>query len=244
MVVKPLRIVVCEDSPAERGALHAMLEAALACRRIHGEVVCLSSGEEMLVHLADEVFPINFLDIYMNRVTGMEVARAIRARNEQAAVVFTTTSTEHLAEGYTVGALHYLIKPYESEAVDVALDRCLRMVNAGERFIEVTTGGEKRKLLLSHIQYAESQNKSCVITLREESLRVYLRMDELLSMLDDARFLRCHKSFAVNLDCIARMDGPDFVMKNGCAIPVRREDRARMRVLYQNYNFEKIRRGH
>ena len=237
-----LKIAICEDNESEKEELRALLEAELTRRRVVAEIVCFSSGEKMLHAMGDAVFPINFLDIYMEKLTGMELAREIRARDDNTTIVFTTSSPEFLAEGFDVGAVHYLIKPYQNEAVFTALDRCLRIVGNNERFIEVLSGGERCKLLLSQIRCIESQDKNCLIYLENEVLRVYTRLNDLRVQLDETRFLHCHKSFIVNLDHTAHIKGGDFVMKSGKLVPIRREDRAAVRELYQSYNFEKVRR--
>jgi DNA-binding LytR/AlgR family response regulator len=221
-----------------------MLEAELARRRIDGEVVPFGSGEAMLEAMRDEAFSVSFLDIYMDKVTGVEVAREIRRRDRDAAIVFTTSSRDHMAEGFDLGAAHYLLKPYTQEAVKAALDRCLRAVGATERFVEVTVSRESRRVLLSKIKWIESQDKSCVLRLPDEDLRVYRRLDELLSLISDSRFLRCHRSFAVNLDHAAYVKDNDFVMKDGSLVPIRREGRAQIKVLFEDYCFEKQRKGY
>ena len=201
-----LKIAVCEDETSERDALRNMLETEIGLRRIEAEISTFASGEDMLIAMRDEIYPISFLDIYMGTVTGIEVAKEIRSRDENAVIVFTTISREHMAEGYDVGAVHYLVKPYSKESVRIALDRCLRVTGTRERFIEVMAGGEKRKLFLSKILWAESLDKKCVICFQAEEkappehLRVYMRLDELLSIIDDPSFLRSHRSFIVNLD--------------------------------------------
>ncbi|MDR1530673.1 MAG: LytTR family DNA-binding domain-containing protein [Clostridiales bacterium] len=239
-----MKIAICEDKQNERDALGDMLKAEIDRRRIAGEVVLFSSGEAMLKAMRGETFPVNFLDIYMDKITGVEVASEIRSRDKEAAIVFTTSSRDHMTEGFDLGAVHYLLKPYTREAVEAALDRCLRVAGAAERFVELTANRENRKVFLAKIGWIESQDKSCVLRLPNESLRVYTRLDELLSLISDSRFLRCHRSFAVNLDHAAYVKGNDFVMKDGSLVPIRREGRARIKELFEDYCFEKQRRGY
>jgi DNA-binding LytR/AlgR family response regulator len=239
-----LKIAICEDKQKERDALRDMLEAEIDRHRISATVVLFGSGEAMLKAMRVETFSVNFLDIYMDKVTGVEVAREIRSRDKDAAIVFTTSSRDHMAEGFDLGAVHYLLKPYTREAVKAALDRCLRAARAVERFVEVTTNRENRRVFLSKIEWIESQDKSCILRLPSESLRVYTRLDELLSLISDSRFLRCHRSFAVNLDFAAHVKDNDFVMKDGSLVPIRREERAQIKELFENYCFEKQRKGY
>jgi DNA-binding LytR/AlgR family response regulator len=237
-----LKIAICEDEQSEREALRDLLEAEIDQRRIDGEVVVFASGEAMLEAMRSEVFSINFLDIYMGGITGVELAQRIRARDKEAAIVFTTSSREHMAQGFELGVAHYLIKPYTQAAVTVALDRCLRTTQVVERFVEVTTNRENRRVFLAHIIWAESQDKSCVLQTTDESLRVYMRLDELLALINDARFLRCHRSFVVNLDHAVCVRNSDFVMADGSRIPIRREDRVKIKKLFEDYCFAKQRK--
>jgi DNA-binding LytR/AlgR family response regulator len=69
-----------------------------------------------------------------------------------------------------------------------------------------------------------------------------MRLDELLSLISDSRFLRCHRSFIVNLDHAAYVKDNDFVMKDGSLVPIRREGRAQIKELFEDYCFEKQRR--
>ena len=238
-----MRIAICEDLENERKNLYALLSAELDSRKIDGEIFVFKSGEEMLEAMKEEVFDINFLDIYMDKVTGMEVAGEIRTRDEFAAIVFTTTSLEHMADGFSVGAIHYLVKPYTKKDASIALDRCLHIVGMPEKFIEVNVGGDKRKLLLKQILWAEAQNKSCVIRLPDESVRIYIKLNELLNMLNDVQFLHCHRSYVVNLDHVSGVKGNDFLMRDGAIVPIRREDKVKFKQTLQNYNFKKLRGG-
>jgi DNA-binding LytR/AlgR family response regulator len=239
----PLKVAICEDNKKERDALCGMLRAEIERRRIVATVVLFASGEAMLKAMREETFHVNFLDIYMDKITGVEVAREIRSRDKDAAIVFTTSSSDHMAEGFDLGAVHYLLKPYTREAVKAALDRCLRAVHAVERFVELTANRENRKVLLSKIMWIESQDKSCVLRLPNEDLRVYARLDELLTLISDPCFLRCHRSYAVNLDYAAYVKDNDFVMKDGTLVPIRREGRAGIKKLFEDYCFEKQRKG-
>ena len=238
-----MKIAICEDLKSEQDSLFCLLSADLANRKIEGEIVIFDSGEALLRAMQTEVFPINFLDIYMDKITGVEVARKIRAKSKKAAIVFTTTSLDHMAEGFDVGASHYLVKPYNPDDAHAALERCLNAIGISERFIEVTADREKRKLLLSQILWIESQNKSCIIRLPNESLRVNTGLAELLELIDDAQFWQCQRSYAVNLDHVSRVKGGDFVMQNGYLIPIRREYRAGAKQILQDYNFQKLRGG-
>ena len=58
-----LKIAVCDDETSERDALRNMLETEIGLRRIDAEISTFASGEDMLIAMRDEIYPISFLDI-------------------------------------------------------------------------------------------------------------------------------------------------------------------------------------
>ena len=238
-----MEIAICDDRAADRALLAEYLEAALETRRLDYTLRAFSGGEEMLSAMGQVPYKINFLDIYMRGMSGVELARRIAGRDPKAAIVFTTTSPDYMAEGFQVGAVHYLVKPFTAQAVDQALERCLRLVGRSERYLELLVNRVPRRVLFSQVLYAESQNRYCAINTPGQVLKAYMRLDELQGQLDDVRFLRCHRSFLVNMDHIAGVLDYDFVLDSGARVPIRREERLRIKTAFEEYLFEKNRRG-
>ena len=78
--------------------------------------------------------------------------------------------------------------------------------------------------------------------LKTEDVRSYIHLDELQQLLSDPRFLRCHRSFLINMDLVNRVDKNFFYTIDDAEIPMRQAERARMRENYESYLFEKMRR--
>lgn len=235
-------ISVCDDDEKERKILAAYLLKAVKKYNLSYRVVTFKSGEELLDFIEKgKSCPINFLDIFMHGVNGVELAEKILQKNQNAAVVFTTTSPDFMAEGFQLGVVHYLVKPIMYHHIETALNRCLRYVGKAERYIELSVDREIRKILFSRIVYVEFQNRYCLIHTEDGVLKSYLRLSDLEKKLTDPRFLRCHRSFLVNLDYVSSMSGYSFILADGCSVPVRREERASMKLKFENYYFEKSR---
>lgn len=80
-------------------------------------VLEFSSGEGLLRWVENHPGELNliFLDMEMGQLDGMETARRLRQIEESLPLVFVTGYTEHVFEGYTVGALGYLLKPVRED---------------------------------------------------------------------------------------------------------------------------------
>ena len=194
-----MRIAVCDDLHQDCEKLRDSLKSVLVQRRIAGDISLFHSGEELLGQLSRAPFDAYFLDIYMAGLSGVETAYRIRERQPGAVLVFTTTSADHMADGFDVGAVHYLMKPVTIQAVDSALERCLRLMKNQDSYISLTVDRTEKPVLLSAIRYVESHERQCRITTQSAVLTPYIRIGDLEAMLDN-RFLRCHRSFLINMD--------------------------------------------
>ena len=94
-------------------------------------VLEFSSGEGLLRWVENHPGELNliFLDMEMGQLDGMETARRLRQIEESLPLVFVTGYTEHVFEGYTVGALGYLLKPVrEDQLKEVLMLQLQRML--------------------------------------------------------------------------------------------------------------------
>ena len=122
-----MKIAIVDDSSLDRDFLKNGLEIIFEERNIENlEIQEFSSGEELLNYLREnpsDFFHIIFMDIYMEDLTGVETAKAIRKTDEQVKIVFITTSNEFASESYEVKAEDYLIKPFNKERLEKTLER-------------------------------------------------------------------------------------------------------------------------
>ena len=65
------------------------------------------------------------------------------------------------------------------------------------------------------------------------------RLEELEEQLADTDFVRCHKSYLVNLDEIRRFRRTEFVMRNGERIPISRNFQETVKTKFMNWAKEK-----
>jgi CheY-like chemotaxis protein len=111
---EPVSILLVDDQPEGLLALEATL-APLGQR-----LVLAKSGREALRHLLTGDFAVILLDVVMPEMDGFETAQLIRERerSRDTPILFLTAlSRGQLPEmrGYAVGAVDYLLKPYEPE---------------------------------------------------------------------------------------------------------------------------------
>src|SRR5580704_8374977 len=111
---EPVKILLVDDQADN------LLSAGAVLETLGEEVVKAESGREALRHLLDSDFAVIVLDVMMPEMDGFETAALIRQRerSRHTPIIFLTAlgrSEEHIKQGYTLGAVDYLGKPFVPE---------------------------------------------------------------------------------------------------------------------------------
>ncbi len=215
-----ISVMICEDLEEERMALGRMVRACCKERQIDLALEFSASGEEILDRFRTTRWDIVFLDIYMGKVSGADAARAIRGSDHDCALVFATTSREHGLLSYELQISDYLLKPFARQDVEAALDWILREKEDRFRTLTIRTEWESETIRLRDIQYIEVLHHTAVLHLPDGIRRTRRGLRELEAELEGGSFLRCHRSFLVNLDHVANALPGAFEMGNGDRVPI------------------------
>lgn len=220
-----MRVAIVDDNAADRDWLAVQVEALLARRGLEGAVFPFPDGVRFLAAARRERFALAFLDVYMEGRDGVSTAEALRDFDPDCLLVFSTSSPDHALDGYRVRAVQYLLKPYDTAALEGAFDQLARLLPAPEKFVELRSGRQDVRVRLRDILWAEHfQHQVFVHTARggEVSTRTtFGAFAELLST--EPRFFVCGRGVLVNLDHAADFDGGAFLLDGGGRVPVSRD---------------------
>jgi two-component system response regulator AtoC len=111
-------LVVIDDDKSFRSYLTTLLEA------IGHRVTCFASGEEALEALEKGLAPsMIILDIIMEGLSGIEVLKKVRQIQEDLPIIMLTgvDQTQTIVEAMRFGASDYLVKPFETEELEIAI---------------------------------------------------------------------------------------------------------------------------
>ena len=215
------RIAIVDDNQIDREFLHAQAQswAEQNSRTLQAEL--FASAEEFLFHYAEHKdYDILLLDIEMPGMDGVTMARRIRKENETVQIVFITGYSEYISEGYEVAALHYLMKPVNTNKLRQVLDRAADKLQRNERYLTLELSGEVVRLPLYQIRWAEVRQNYLTIHAKAD-YTVKMTLSELESRLDD-RFFRAGRSFIINLAEVRSVTRQEVRLSDGTAIPLPR----------------------
>lgn len=217
-----IRMAVVDDDPEHRRLLVGYIKDFFADREPY-ECAVFDDGDDLLVAPAE--FDVVFLDIVMDRSNGVDVAHALRERDESVAIVFITEAVQYALEGYGVRAADFLIKPLYYTSFCACMQRVLATVRKHRpTLLRVEYGKTVHHLDISSIYVVETRNKKVVIHARSGD---YLCSDTLKGLeerLAPHGFGRCHHAYIVNTAYVETVRKQD-VLVHGSWIPMSRQRR-------------------
>ena len=127
-------ITIIEDNPQEKERLLKALHIWEETNKLPLHIHDYANGEAYLEEHDTDEDHLYILDIQLSGMTGIDVAKKMRARGFDGAILFLTAFREYVFDGYDVRAMHYLLKPVVQEALDKCLDDILQQLK-GNYFI-------------------------------------------------------------------------------------------------------------
>lgn len=219
------KIAVCDDEKVIAEQISSMIKKELP----DSEIYQFFSGEELLAQ--NEAFDIYFLDIQMEKLTGIEVAKRLRKQDENCVIVFITGVKEYVFEAFDVAALHYLIKPVQEEKLKEVLKRAIKEIEKNRhsqsnstvnRQIFIKTRDKSITVNVSDILYFENEMRKIIVHTKQDTVTFYGNMAD-MEKRAGVGFYRCHRGYLVNMAYIAEYDAENIYLSNGNKVYLAKE---------------------
>lgn len=239
-----MKIALVEDEPDELEFLKQMIQKHMPVTNTRSDIIDkFYTGKEFLSGFKTGKYDLVLLDIYLEDITGIDIARKIRETDNNVAVVFCTNSNEFAKESYEVDARYYLLKPFSDKNIITIFAR-LNLYKNNQDNDQCITLPDGQKILLRNIIYTEYFNH--VITIynkkgQNTKTRIsHSKMEELLCCYQ--YFCCCSKGIIVNFYEVTEQEKNIFNMSNGSVIPISRRKLKNVQDLYIKFNFQQIRK--
>lgn len=200
--MKILKCLLVDDEPPALDILRTYI-ASTPSLQIAGE--CHHAIDAFQFLQANDVDLI-FLDINMPRLTGTDFLKALANPPK---VIFTTAHRDFAVEGFELGAVDYLLKPYSLDRFWRAIQRATgsesktvekeKVNSENERFLYVRADRRMMKVLIKDILYIESLKDYVKIFLPDKQIITKQTITSLENMLPEESFVRIHRSFIASV---------------------------------------------
>lgn len=213
-----LKIAVCDDEVIQRLDVVNKIKSVLDSKYYDYcyDIEEFSSGEHLIS--SDSYFDIVFLDIKMDKLSGIDIAKNMRENNRDTKIVFVTAFQEYVFEAFDVSAFHYLMKPASEEKISEIIDKILKLFSQKEnnnQYILINKGKSTIKVLLDSIYFFEVQNRIINIHTEREVIQYYDKIANIETKVPKDSFFRCHRSYIVNLKYVMKFNKNEIILDNG-----------------------------
>ncbi len=227
-----MKVAICDEEKENSALLcHLIQQQELDC-----EVLCFHSIRQILE--TEQHFDILLLDIQMEEMQGIEVARAVRRKKEDTILIFVTALKDYVPEAFDVSAFHYLLKPVSSEKFRTvfanACKEARKAAHIGDGTLFFRTKSRSFALQKKDILYVESSKRKVDIHTWKEKYTVYATMKHMEDELGQ-EFYRCHRGYLVNMAYVAEYGEGVIGLQNGEKVYVAREKYAEFVKAYSKY---------
>lgn len=236
-----LRALIIDDAAQARKLLRLMLESVVDGVEVVGEAAAAEEGQQLVSALQPDVV---FLDIEMPGQSGIQLATHWAECKEEINVVFTTAYSEYGVTAFRLSAVDYLLKPIKEEHLREAVEKIRKEKRKGAK-----------SEVLGHLVHNLTTDKERMLTIPVIGGFEFARLDDILrieadgsyarviqknrkpivvaknlkyfetALSGDARFLRVHRSFLINVAHVSRFTSgrSSLIMTDGTEIDVARE---------------------
>lgn len=198
-----------------------------------------------------------FLDIEMPELDGLSLAEELIQQKPDLAIIFATAFDHYALKAFEHHALDYVLKPFESERIQKAMDRIRDRVGEREELEErfaqiesfrrdefqvkrISVWVNDRIVLipLEKIAYFVAEEGTVFVVEGSARHELHATMAQLEARFSSDGFFRCHRSFLVNLAKVEELI-PWFNNTYVLKIAGREEDipvsRSRVKALKEHY---------
>lgn len=184
-----------------------------------------------------QTFDLIFMDIYFpdNKKTGINYAGDICRILHNAQIIFVTSFNEKYSQEIfleKVNLCGYLVKPINQDILSQLIIKARDNINSEmSECMLIETKQEIQRVPFRKITYLESKGHRVIIHSDYGDFTVYKKLEDVVTSTPEY-FLRCHKSYTVNMNEIMAMKGYMLTLRNNINVPI---SRTRYKNVYESF---------
>ncbi len=219
------RLAICEDDHVILEEICRICDEILKDMGTPHQITPFSSAVDIadILEKGEASYDLLILDIQMEQLTGMELARKLRERKNRVSIIFISGHEEYLREGYSVQPVDFLLKPPDRKKLEKALHTDLELNHRSDTVL-LQKGSRGLQLVLSEILYVETCPNHSVRICQTDKEDVFpVSLANMAQLLPAQSFARCHNSYMVNLEHVRKIDRMRLRLDDGSVIPIGRK---------------------
>lgn len=179
-----------------------------------------------------------FMDIdFGENENGIDYASEFFKLSKKTRIIYVTAYTDKfihdvfLREANVSG---FLAKPVQRKYLTAMLEKAKKQIGGSSKKISVSFKNTISTIAEEDILYIESDKHVIKIITEDKEFLSYEKLSDFMEKLS-CSFISPHKSYAVNMDKIHKINSTRITLKNGAAVPVSRSKYHEFKDIYMKY---------
>lgn len=202
-----LKVAICDDNPSLTEKINTMLSNY---NHSMFETYTYYNPTKLINQLDTERFDFFILDIEMDEMNGVDLAKNIRERGILSPIVFLTSYKEYMEDVFQVQTFDYLLKPPSEDRMNQVLDKLIQHIGKSENYFVFSINKVTHKIPTKEIVYFEKDKRQVIIHTTNETYKPYMSTNQVNEQLD-VDFVQIHSSFIINCSFIKEL-GNNFLL--------------------------------
>ena len=245
-----MRTVIVDDETESLKQIKRIVKAFLIRQgeepTRESSVHIFKDGKRLLEKLdSGDEYDIYFLDVIMEEINGLDLAKQIRRRRKRACIVFITSHREAALPSYQIRGCYFIEKErVEEELPELLLELWERQQEEQGRkkpeeqecyFLENET--RSVRIAMEDILYLAKEGKYTVFHCRgKKEYRERAAFQSILERLPAERFVFIDKGMAIHINCVTMVEGQNVELRDGAERVILYASRRRIRMVRDIFN--------
>lgn len=207
-----INFVLCDDNIMVLSKLKEMLNSIFLKYDFDATVkLATNSTKELIKFVNSNRIDVLFMDIDLNtKETGIEIAKLIRKSNKSLYLIFVTAHFEYIISSFECKTFDFIQKPFTYARLERTILRIFDDIDGfNSRFIDINNSGQI--INRDSIDFIEKDGMKAIYKTINESFESYCSFNQIEPTLPQ-NFVRCHKSFIVNINNIHHVDSKSNII--------------------------------
>lgn len=226
-----LRLAVCDDDAYVIEQIESYIHRI---KNIPIEYEVYFSAEELCEDLLS--FDIFLLDIEINSMSGIQLARRIRERNQCALIIFMTSYARYVIDVFDVVTFDFILKPLNYEKFRSIINKASNYLLISKNSFVFNSYKTPYVIPCQNIMYIEKvKRKAYIYTNLDKTYECNMTVDEIQKKLPDKMFVKINKGCIVNLAMISQIMRDEISLINGTKLYIARDYKMNIKMRHLDF---------
>lgn len=213
-----MKILICDDEQQYVDKLKTHIEKFMQCRFVNYEISTTNNPQTVVN--CNEVFQLAFLDIQMDELDGISLAKVLKERNSKIVIFFITSFNDYQDEAMDLRVFRFFEKPFNADRLYSGLEKAMEYIDESYIDFYIYTNNEHKKVLVDDVIYVERGNRQVTLVTVQGNYTTRESFDDWFEILQNSFFYKVHKSFIVNLHYVTGYKYSELFVQNNIRIPI------------------------